>query len=210
MRSCIILGGGGHARVVIDCARLAGDFQIVGILDADPARHGAMVDGISILGGDEILSRLREEGCGSFLLGLGMGARERLYHVAIAAGLRPRSLIHPRAVVSAAATLGEGVQIFAGALVNAGATLGDNVLVNTGAIVEHDCTVAAHAHIASGACLAGGVRVGAGAHVGAAAVVRQGIVIGAGAMIGAGAAVVRDVASGTTVVGVPARVLSPR
>lgn len=210
------LGAGGNARSVLDALVLAGTADIVGLLDADPARRGTRVDGVPVLGGDDLLAGLMAQGVSHFFVGVGGGgggawsgkARRAVFDAAIAAGLTPLTVLHPGAIVSPRATLGAGSCVMAGAIINAGATVGDNALINTGAIVEHDCTIGAHAHIATGARLAGAVRVGALAHVGAGATIRQGIAIGDGAVIGIGAAVVRDVAAATIVAGVPARQLA--
>lgn len=201
---CVILGGGGHARVVIDCLRFSCTAAPACILDANPELWGRSVDGVEVRGGDENLSSLRAGGILRFTVGLGMGRRERLFAAGLSAGLTAETIVHPSAIIAASARLGEGNQVFAAAVINPGAILGTNVLVNTGAIIEHDCVLAAHVNVASGACLAGGVIVEEGAFIGAGSTVRQGLRIGAWAVVGAGAVVVKDVAAGTTVVGVPA------
>lgn len=208
MTRCIILGGGGHARVLVDLMRAAGLGDPEGILDADEARWGASLDGIPILGGDDLLPKVCEDGVSSFVVGLGSardtGPRRRLFELALEHGVEPLSLRHPSAVCSGAATIGPGCQLLPGSIVNAGASLGSNVIVNSGAIVEHDCRVGDHVHVATGACLASGVAVGTGSHVGIGAVVRQRVTIGNDAVVGAGAVVVADVPPATIVVGVPA------
>ncbi len=213
-RGCVILGGGGHARVLIDLMRAAGLAEPHGILDADDARWGGDLDGVAILGGDELIPHLAGEGVIAFVVGLGSardtGPRRRLFEIASEHGLEPLTLRHPTAVCSAAAQVGPGCQLLPGSIVNAGASLGANVIVNSGAIVEHDCAIGDHVHVATGAALASGVVVRPGAHIGIGAAVRQGIKIGDAAVVGAGAVVVRDVPAGAVVVGVPAAQLDSR
>jgi sugar O-acyltransferase (sialic acid O-acetyltransferase NeuD family) len=210
-KRCIILGAGGHARVLIDCMRGSGVVQIHGILDPDEERWGQTMYEVPILGGDELIAQIAGEGVKYFTVGLGSTgsseARQRLFSLGQSQGLLPLTVIHPACIYSGSATIGPGSQLLAGSIVNAGAVIGKNVIINTGAIVEHDCRVEDHAHIATGARLAGTVHVGAGAHIGVGAAVRQGITIGESAVVGAGAAVVKDVPPWTVVVGVPARVL---
>ncbi|HZJ50132.1 MAG TPA: acetyltransferase [Actinomycetota bacterium] len=207
----VLLGGGGHARVLLDCLLLCGGTEIVGMLEADSSRVGAVVYGVSVLGNDDLLAELVGRGATHFIVGIGSvgdnGARRRLFKMGLAQGLRPLLVRHPSAIVSPRAQVGEGCQLLPGCIVNAGAVLGQNVLVNTAAIVEHDCVVADHVHLATGSRLASTVRVEEGAHLGAGAVVRQSVKIGARAIVGAGAVVVRDVPGGAVVVGVPARPL---
>src|SRR6185312_14295503 len=131
-----------------------------------------------VIGGDERLESAREDGYRAFAMGFGgvgdNAPRARLFERARAAGLTALTLIHPSAIVSASARLGDGVQCLWGAIVAAGAVIGADVIVNSGAIVEHDCRIDDHVHVASGATLTGAVQVAAFAHIGAGAVVRQG------------------------------------
>lgn len=212
--SCVILGGGGHARVLVDSLQRADLVRIHGILDADPELWGTTCYGVPVLGGDEMLATLGAEGISHFAVGLGaVGAnqpRQRLFELGLACDLQPLTVVHPAAIVSARATIGQGSQVLAGCVINAGADLGVNVIVNSGAIVEHDCRIGNHVHVATGAALSGTVHVGDRVHVGARAVIRQSITIAADAVIGAGAVVVADVGAGQVVVGNPARVLVKR
>jgi len=113
--------------------------------------------------------------------------------------------VHPSAVVSAHATIGEGTVVMAGAIINHSAQIGRHCIVNTGASIDHECQIGDFAHISPHATLCGNVTVGEGSWIGAGAVVIPGIKIGEWATIGAGAVVVHDVPDGATVVGCPAK-----
>ena len=211
---CVVLGGGGHARVVIESLNASGSARAVGVLDADRSRWGQELCGVPVLGGDERLPELAQQGITHFVMGLGgVGdnqPRRTLFTLAVQSGLIPLTIRHPSAVCSSSAAIGAGSVLCPRAVVNAAAVVGVNVIVNTGAIVEHDCVVGDHVHVATGARLCGGVRVGEGAHIGAGSTVRQGLTIGERAIVGAGAVVIRDVEPWTVVAGVPARVLERR
>ena len=208
---CVILGGGGHARGIVDSLQRADAVELRGILDPNRELWGTDCVGVPILGADDMLPELVSGGVSVFTVGLGgVGnnqPRERLFALGLAHGLQPLTVIHPSATCSGWATVGQGSQLLPGSIVNAGAVLGVNVIVNTGAIVEHDCRVGDHAHLATGARLSGTVRVGARAHVGAGAIIRQSITVGEDAVVGVGAVVVSDVAPGQVVAGNPARTL---
>ena len=203
------IGAGGHARMLLESLRGDRDVEVIGLVDSDPALKGRSVLGVPVLGGDEVLAEMLRSGVTHAFLGVGAVRdnthRRRIWEDAGRLGFQFLTVVHPSAIVSPSAALGEGACVFPGAIVGAGASLGRNVIVNTGAIVEHDCRVGDHAHVASGAVLAGGVTVGEDAHVGAGASVKQGVRIGARAVVGLGAAVVEDVPDGAVVAGVPAR-----
>jgi len=206
----LLIGAGGHAHVLIDALSAGGDVRRIGILDADERVVGKYVLNIQIVGTDRMLEQFVANGTRHFAIAVGANNRLRaqLFQKCLDAGLSPLTIIHPSAIVSRWAKLGDGAQLLPRSVVNAGAALGVNVIVNTGAIVEHDCVLGDHVHISSNACLAGGVVVGDMAHVGAGAVIRQLIRVGHGATIGIGAAVVNDIPPLLTVAGVPAKEIS--
>jgi len=209
--NCVILGGGGHAKVLIDALQMSSAAIPRAVLDADPSRWGQELLGVPIWGGDDLLPELKGRGIGYFTVGLGSVGdsqpRKRLFELGLSYHLKPLSVIHPSAVFSRWVKMGEGSQILPGSVVHAGAELGVNVIINSGAVVGHDCVVGDHVHVAAVACLAGAVRVGAGAHIGMGAAVKQGLTIGEGAVVGMGAMVVKDVLPHTVVASVPARPL---
>lgn len=214
MTKVVGLGAGGHAAVVIEILRAAGDVEIVGLLDPDPNLRNTSVLGVPVLGDDALLEALHEKDVRYAFIGVGgtgdTQPRQRLFATARSHGFDMIAAVHPSAVVSPSATLGFGPTVGAGAVINARARIGDNVIVNTGAIVEHDCVIGHHVHIATGARLAGAVTIGEGTHVGIGAVVRQCLNIGPDVLVGAGAVVVGDVSANVVVTGVPARVTRER
>jgi sugar O-acyltransferase (sialic acid O-acetyltransferase NeuD family) len=209
---CVILGGGGHAAVLIDVINNSNAATIHAVLDADRSKWGRELQGVPILGGDNLLPELRALGVGYYAVGLGSTSdnrrRQRLYEFGLSHRLEPLTVEAVSALCSSHADIGQGSQLFPGSIVNAEATVGVNVIINTGAIVEHHCTIGDHVHVATGARLASTVKVDTGAHIGAGATVKQCISIGEGAVVGAGAVVVKDVRPHTVVTGVPAQPLS--
>jgi UDP-perosamine 4-acetyltransferase len=207
----VLLGAGGHARVLADALRLLGRAERAVVLDASAELHGTRLLGILVAGGDDLLCRMRGEGFTQFLVAVGgiraFGVRRRLFEAAMQAGLEPGLLRHPSSVVAESVKLGAGSQVLAGAIVNACAEIGENVILNSGSIVEHDCVLGSDVHIAPRACLAGGVRVGRQVHIGAGATICENLRIGDRAIVGAGAVVIRDVPSEAVVAGVPAKAI---
>lgn len=209
--SIIILGAGGHGRVVLDIIRQSGKFTPIGFLDNNAALHGRRVDGLPVLGGIDKLSQLSSlvepanSRC-SVVIAIGdNGVRRMIAETVEAAGLELPPIIHPSAQIATNVTIGRGVVICAGALVCAHSQIGDYAILNTGCIVDHESMIGTAVHICPGVRLAGHVTLESGAFIGIGSTVIQNVRIGFEAIVGAGAVVTCNVDPMTTVVGVPAR-----
>lgn len=206
-RKVLLIGAGGHARVVVEALLEMGDTRVVGAV----SRDGEAIAGLpvpAVWAEPDWESAAESSNCTTFSVAIGDNAARRRWTTNITeSGWSLTQAISGGAIVSASATVGSGAQLMAGAVVNAMAVLGDGVIVNTNAGVDHDCRIGDFVHIGPGAVLGGTVTVGDGAFVGLGARVLPGITIGEGATVGAGAVVIRDVPAGATVVGVPARTL---
>jgi UDP-perosamine 4-acetyltransferase len=202
----VVIGGGGHARVLVSVIRKL-PWAIAGYVDP---RDVGPVLGVPHLGGDDVLSTLlaSHPGCAA-AMGAGKvdatNRRARIQAAAEALGYRIPTLVSPDAVVSADVELGAGTAVFDGAVVNTGVVTGPTCIVNTNATVEHDCRLGTNVHIGPGATVSGGVSIGDHTFVGAGAVVIHGVRIVEGCLIGAGAVVTHDLAEPGTYVGAPAR-----
>lgn len=205
----VIIGAGGHGKVVLDILRILETNRVAGFVDADPALVGTSVNGLAVLGGINQLSKLRQQKIKGAIVAIGDN-RTRVEYAKqiIEAGLELINAVHPTASVSRTAKVGRNVTIAAGAMVCVDAKISDSVILNTGCIIDHECEVGEGSHICPGAVLAGRVRIGAGAFVGIGANVIQCLSVGENAIIGGGAVVIRDVAPGAKVVGVPGRVIN--
>lgn len=199
----VIVGAGGHGRVVLDAARAAASARPVQVADDNPALVGREQLGIRI----ELLTTLIQAGVPvEFHVAIGDNST-RLDVARRLAGLgwRATTVIHPDATVASSASIAPGAFVAAGAIVAPGASVGEHAIINHHAVVDHDVAVGAGAHVAPGAVLSGGARLGAGVLLGARAVVLPLKAVGDHAVVGAGAVVTRNVAPGQVVLGMPAR-----
>ena len=197
-RDLVVIGAGGHAKVVIDCAERVGQ-KIHGVVDD---RVGTTVFDYPYLGS---LDNLALNSDWQFVIAIG----SNVVRARIANSLEDRvtwaQLIDPQASVSKRASIQAGSVVFAGAVVQADAKVGKHVILNTGCRVDHDVEIGNHCHIAPGAILTGGVVLEEGVFVGAGAVILPGVRVGAWSTLGAGSVATKDLSSEQVFMGSPAR-----
>ncbi len=212
--SAIIWGGTGHAKVVNQLLQSLG-IAIGCVCDRNP-EVSSPIEGVPVwhsekelltwLNGTEVTSL-----CFAAAIGGSRGASRLAVHDYLTKmGIEPISLAHPRAWIDATAALGSGHQVLAMAAVGVDVSLGTQCIVNTSATLDHDTQVGDGVHVMPGATVAGEVAIEDEAVIGTNATVLPHLRVGSCAIVGAGAVVTRDVAPGTTVVGVPAKPIEGR
>ena len=192
----ILYGASGHGKVIIDILE-ANNTPIDYIVDDNPQVN-------------EVLGYEVRRNTGSYdeaIISIGAAEIRRKIVESIDVKKYPVAM-HPTAVVSPRAKIGEGTVVMHGAIIQTCVEIGKHCIINTGASVDHECRIGDYVHIAPHATLSGDVEVGDGTWVGAGAVVKQCIRIGRNCMIGAGAIVVKDVPDGVTIIGVPGKIRS--
>lgn len=208
-RTLLILGAGGHARVVADCALAKKNWSNVVFLDD---RYPVLnsTNGWPVVGRIADLEMHVSE-YPEMALGVGVSyesLRLELLALGKQAGAVFPVIIHPAATVSPFTEVGIGSVVFASAVINVGTCIGAGCIINTASVVDHDCSISDGVHISPGALLAGAVTVGEKAWIGMGANVLQCLSVGAESVVGAGAVVLSDVPANSKVVGVPARAVS--
>lgn len=203
MNRLAIVGASGHGKVVAEAALLSGWQSIVFYDDSWPdfllnshwqvsgnmeslLGHVSEIDGVIVAIGDNCV-------------------RQKKSQMLKAQGFSLVSVIHPSAIVSQHAVIGEGCFIGASAVLQVDAKIDSYAIVNTRAVVEHDCHIKEAGHVSPGASIAGNVSVGLRAWIGIGSSIRQQIVVADDAVVGAGSVVVKDIPCGVTVIGNPAK-----
>lgn len=207
MAKIILVGGGGHAAVVIDVLKSLRGYSLIGYTDAEDR---GKIFGVPYLGSDSALSSLkRKHKKLAGVLGIGKvtahDRRIKNFSSMREAGLLLPAIVSPHAYVSSRAELAEGVVVMAGAIVQPRAKIGFGSIVNTGAVVDHDCMIGEDVHIAPGAVLSGAASVGSHSMIGAGAALVHAVKVGPRCLVGAGAAVTEDCLPEGKYLGVPAR-----
>ena len=206
MSRIVVVGGGGHAKVVISVLRRL-PWDIAGYTDS---RDRGAILGVKRVGDDSAIPGLLEaDPQMEAVIGIGKidasRARLQLQDELAAAGLAFPAIVSPRAVVNDEVTLGPGTVVLDGAVLNSGTVTGRGCIFNTNSTVDHDCRIGHDVHVAPGATVSGGVTVGDDCMIGAGATLIHGVTICPGVLVGAGATVVGDIATPGTYVGLPAR-----
>jgi sugar O-acyltransferase (sialic acid O-acetyltransferase NeuD family) len=193
----ILYGASGHCKVIIDI--LQSDGQIINSIIDDAPKQNIL--GLPVLNSKEY----RFSDGQNVILSIGNNkVRKKLAQQLKVIFVKA---IHPKAIISNHAIIGEGTVVMAGAIVNPDVKIGQHCIINTGAVVEHDCVINNFAHISPNASLAGGVIVGEGSQIGIGATVIQGIEIGKWVTVGAGSVIINDIPDYAVVVGNPGKII---
>lgn len=199
----LILGAGGHGKVVADAAESMQLWSDIYFLD------DAITTGYSyeIIGGISSLNKWKND-FDSAIIAIGNNqTRASIMQQCCQAGLKLATIIHATAYISKSVTIGMGSVIFSNSVVNPGAIIGKGCIINTAAIIEHDCNIGNYTHISPNVALAGGVQVGEYSWVGIGSNVIEEIVIGNNVIVGAGSVVINNIKDNSTVAGVPVKVI---
>lgn len=207
-RPLILVAASGLAREVLALVRSGGEYEVVGFLDDDEARHGTALDGVPVLGG---LAAVTAHPRPELLVCAGSGvSRERIVERLDDLGVPPiryATVVHPSVDVPAGCEVGIGSILLAGVALTAAVTVGSHVVVMPNVTLTHDCVLQDFSTVCAGVALGGSVVVGRGAYLGMSSSVRENVKVGEHATLGMGAALLVDQPGGETWVGVPARPL---
>ena len=207
MEEIVVVGGGGHAKVVISILKKLDRYKVRGYTDLE--NRGVLLD-IPYLGSDAELGLLRAQSLSLDVViavgQVGLGRqRNELWDRMQPLDLGFPVIVSPDAIVNEGVALGEGTVVMDGAVINSGARIGRGAIVNSNSTVEHDVELEDWVHVAPGATISGGTKIGRHSMIGAGATVIEGIEIVAGCIVGAGATAVRNLMDAGVYVGCPAR-----
>ncbi|TKX82268.1 acetyltransferase [Halorubrum sp. SD626R] len=207
----IIIGAGGHARVVYDILRHDRNITVESFVDNTRRGSDEDIMGVQVTGDHSVIPSLIEDGVNLFIIAVGDNdIRQDHFETLREHELRPVNAVHPSAEITPTAKLGTGSVFAASSNVSTNAVVGNNVIINTDALVEHETEVHDHAHIGPGSKIAGRVEVGDGAFIGIGTTIKEYVTIGKGAIVGAGSVVLDDVPANTVAAGAPAEVKRER
>jgi sugar O-acyltransferase (sialic acid O-acetyltransferase NeuD family) len=213
LKDLVIFGTGGFARevhqVVEDLNQQEALWNVLGFLDDDPAKAGALVHDLPVLGTrDWLISKQVAVASGIGATSARRRVVEEILHAS--PSVEFPALVHPLAWMGNRIQIGQGVVVCAGNLLTTDLRIGDHVILNLDCTVGHDSDLGDFVTVAPSVNISGAVRVGEGCDLGTGSTIIQGVNLGEWSVVGAGAVVVKDVPPNSTVVGVPAKVIKQR
>lgn len=206
MKRVIVIGSGGHAKVVLDILEEMGEIEIIGIT-SKTLKSGLVFNNYPVIGDDGVLANFRNSDC---LIAMGIGGykdnnlREQIYNYVKDIGLTFLNVIHPSAIISKSVILGESVVIFSGVIINTDVKIGNNTIIATGSTIDHETIIGNHVLISAGVTIGAYSVINDNALLALGSKVISGINIGKGSLVAAGAVVVKNINDNERVFGIPA------
>lgn len=204
----IIIGAGGHCRVVLSILHSYKNFNVIGIADRDSKNIGEEISGSVIKYSWNDFTEIYEKGTQYAVIAIGdNNERRECFHRLSSIGFKMPTIVHPSAIIEKDAVLENGCVICMGVKIGTQVTIGKNGIVYTGSIIDHEAKIGDHVFIAPGCNIAGRVTIGDSSFVGIGSTIKEKIAVGKNTVIGAGSVVINDIGDDTTVAGVPAKTL---
>lgn len=208
-KKVVIIGAGGHAKVIADIIQKSGDI-VYGFLD-DNFEKGTIIlnnENLKVIG--DLNSRFtlpitKPDLELEFVIAIGDNYKRKEIAETKIPNIKYYTAIHPSAIIGSDTEIAEGSVVMANSIINPSTKIGKHCIINTGAIIEHDNTIENYVHISPNATLCGTVKVGECTHIGAGAIIKNNTNITYNCIIGAGATVVNDINEKGTYIGIPAK-----
>lgn len=202
----IVVGAGGHCRVILSILKYYKKFNVVGIADRDSNNKGEEISGSIIKYSWSNFKKIHQSGIRYAVIAIGDNKeRKELFLKLLKIGFKIPTVIHPTASIEKDVVLGEGSVICMGAKIGSMVTIGENCVVYTGSILDHEVRLGDHVYISPGCSIAGQVLVGESSFIGIGSTIKEKITIGNNVIVGAGSVVIRNIPDNSIVAGVPAK-----
>lgn len=199
-KDVLIIGAGGHAKVVADIVLRNGD-SLIGFLDDSDEKQGAVIfKDYKVIGMVSDAERFRD--C-YFIVAI--GDNHSRAEIVEKLNVKFYTAIHPDAILADTVRIGDGTVVMAGAVINPDTIIGKHCIINTSCSIDHDNKIGDYVHISPGAHLAGTVSVGEYSWICVGSTIVNNISVFDDIIIGAGATVLSDANESGIYVGTPAK-----
>jgi len=202
----LVVGAGGHCRVILSILDLYEKYNIIGIADREEKKIGEKILSSEIKYTWNDFTKIFEKGTSDVVIAIGDNSeRKEIFNMLKAIGYRINTLIHPSALIEKTSYIGEGTTICMGAKISAKSKIGDNSIINSGAIIDHETIIGNNCHIGPGVNISGRVKINDNSFIGLGATIIDKIEIGKNVIVGAGSVVINNLKNNSKVVGIPAK-----
>ena len=204
MNKVVVIGGGGHAKVIIDIIKKNGykDDEIA-VLD-DNLNIGTKILNVEVKG--KVKDCIQFPKDTKFIIAIGNNkVREKIVSEY---KLNYTSFIHPKSIIAEDVKIGDGCVVMAGAVINSGSVISDHVIVNTSVSIDHDSQIDDFAHLSPGVHMGGTVNIGKRSWIGVGSSVKNNITICGDVTVGVGSVVVKDIKEEGIYIGSPVKKLN--
>lgn len=199
-KKLVIIGAGGHGKVVANIAKLNG-YDVIVFLDDDTGK--TMCGLYPIVGTSQDINQYKNN---DFIVGIGNNViRRNITLQLLKEHYNVVTLIHPTAVIDETVQMGKGSVVMANVVINADTIVGIGCIINTSSSVDHDCIIRDFVHVCPGCHIAGGVTIGDNTWIGVGSSIINNVNIIKDCMIGAGCVIINDILESGTYVGIPSK-----
>ena len=207
-KKAIIVGAGGHSRVLLSILNYDNDIDVVAIADRDQTCFGEVINGVNIKYSWDELDIAKNEGIDYAYIAIGDNEeRAMLFKKLKLLKFKIPNVIHPTVILERDVIMKDGNHLCMGAKVATSVKIGSNCIVYSGSIIDHETTIMDNVYIAPGCLIAGRVTIENDVFIGIGAIIKENVVIGEGSIVGAGAVVLENVQKNSVVAGIPAKLL---
>ena len=153
----VIIGAGGHGRVVLDTILKQGAYHVLGFID-DHIPEGTIFNGVKVIGNTKNTEWI-SAGAEFFIVALGNNTLRKNLYDNFKSLLKPATVVHPSAVIADSVAIGLGCMVLANTVIGSNAVIGENCIINVMSLVDHDSQLADHVHVSQGTIIGSNVKV---------------------------------------------------
>ena len=208
MKKVVVVGTGGHAKVIVDIIEKESKFKMMGFIESS-LDVGTKILDYEVLGREEDLSHLaQKKSIFGGVIAIGdnvIRAKVEKKINRIYSDFNFINCIHPKSIIAKDVCLGVGNVVMAGVIINPSSTIGNHCILNTNSSLDHDSSMLDFTSIAPNVVTGGNVKINEYSAIGIGATIFQGVSIGSNCLVGGGSLISKDTQSNSIYYGNPAK-----
>jgi sugar O-acyltransferase (sialic acid O-acetyltransferase NeuD family) len=153
----IIIGAGGHGKVVADAIIKENKYELIGFADDNKLIGETVYLNYKVVCAIQAMEI--QKFAAGFIIAIGNNKIRAEKFDDLKLTIQPIKVIHPFSCLANDISVGEGTVILAGAVINPGTKIGFNCIINSHVLIDHDCVLNDHVHIGQSVSLGSGNQV---------------------------------------------------